>query len=94
MEAPKHRINLIWPDGSIVSGDTFAEVEEALRATQWNTYKSRREFRREMRRRAMLLTGRANKPVLYQTPKAFIYTLVNAELCMIEITDTTAGGQS
>jgi hypothetical protein len=74
------RINLIWPDGSIVSGATFAEVEEALRATQWHTFKTRREFRREMR-------GRTNKPVLYQTPKGFIYSLVNAELCMLEITN-------
>lgn len=90
------RINLIWPDGSIVSGATFAEVEEALRATQWHTYKSRRAFRREMRHRAELVSGRVPKPVLYQTPKAFIYSLVNAELCMIEITTTNphAGVQS
>lgn len=85
------RINLIWPDGSIVSGATFAEVEEALRASQWRTYPNRRAFRREMRRRAEAWSGRRNKPVLYQTPKAFIYSLVHADLCMIEITtnDTT-----
>lgn len=88
------RINLIWPDGSIVSGATFAEVEEALRATQWHTFKSRREFRREMRSRAALWSGRTNKPVLYQTPKAFIYSLVNADLCMLEINDDTTGAQS
>jgi hypothetical protein len=88
------RINLIWPDGSIVSGATFAEVEEALRATQWHTFKTRREFRREMRARIALMTGRTNKPVLYQTPKGFIYSLVNAELCMLEITNnpTTSTG--
>lgn len=83
------RLNLIWPDGSIVSGASFAELEEALRATQWHTFKTRRQFRREMRRRADLMTGRTSKPVLYQTPKAFIYSLINAELCMLEVTDTT-----
>jgi hypothetical protein len=77
-------INLIFPDGSIVSGATFAEVEEALRATQWHTFKSRREFRREMRRRAALWSGRAPKPLLYQTPKAFIYQLVHSGMCMLE----------
>jgi hypothetical protein len=82
-------INLIWPDGSIVSGATFAEVEEALRASQWHTFKTRREFRREMRRRAELWSGRTSKPVLYQTPKSFIYQLVHSGMCMLEETDTT-----
>lgn len=89
------RINLIWPDGSIVSGATFAEVEEALRATQWHTFQTRRAFRREMRKRAVVWSGRQSKPVLYQTPKAFIYSLVHAGLCMIEETteeqDTNQG---
>lgn len=83
------RINLVFPDGSIVSGATFAEVEDALRASQWHTYSTRRAFRREMRKRAAHWTGRVQKPVLYQTPKAFIYQLVNSELCMLEITDDT-----
>lgn len=83
------KINLIFPDGSLVSGDTFAEVEDALRASQWRTFKTRREFRREMRKRASLWTGRVQKPVLYQTPKAFIYQLVNSGMCMLELTTTT-----
>lgn len=82
------RLNLIWPDGTIVTGRTFAELEEALRASQWTPYKTRREFRREMRRRAGVWTGRRPKPVVYQTPKAFIYQLVNSGMCMLEITDT------
>jgi hypothetical protein len=86
--ATMKRINLIFPDGSIVSGASFAELEEALRATQWHTFKTRRDFRREMRRRASLWTGRPVKPVIYQTPKAFIYHLVNSGLCMIEVTNT------
>jgi len=78
-------VSLIWPDGSIVSGRSFAEVEEALRASQWTTYPSRRAFRREMRKRAELWTGRrVSKPVAWQTSKAFIMLLVNAGMCMVE----------
>jgi hypothetical protein len=82
------RLNLIWPDGSIITADTFAELEEALRASQWHTFKSRREFRREMRKRAWAWSGhKPGKPILYQTPKAFIYTLVNSGMCMLEDSD-------
>lgn len=81
------RLNLIFPDGSIVSGASFAELEEALRATQWHTFKSRREFRREMRERAAIWTGRPSKPIVYQTAKGFIYHLVNSGVCMLEIVD-------
>ena len=81
-------INLIWPDGTIISGRSFAEVEEALRASQWHTFGSRREFRQEMRRRAEIWSGRRTKPVLYQTPRAFIYHLVASGMCMIEETAT------
>lgn len=79
------RLNLMFPDGSLVTGATFAELEEALRASQWESFKSRREFRREMRRRSLLWSGRTfAKPVLYQTPKAFIYQLVNSGMCMLD----------
>lgn len=82
------RLNLIWPDGSIVTADTFEELEEALRATQWHTFKSRREFRREFRKRAEVWSGRrVSKPILYQTPKAFIYQLVNSGMCILEDAD-------
>jgi hypothetical protein len=78
------QLHLIFPDGSIVSGRTFQDLEGALRASQWQPFKSRREFRREMRRRAALWSGRHTKPVLYQTPKAFIYSLINSGMCMLE----------
>jgi len=83
-------LNLIFPDGSIVTGRTFAELEEALRATQWRPYKTRREFRRDLRRRAANWSGRAQKPVIYQTPKGFIYHLVNSGMCMLETTSVTS----
>jgi len=85
-------ISLIWPDGSIVSGRTFAEVEEALRASQWQTYPSRRAFRREMRKRADLWSGRrVSKPLAWQTPKGFIMTLVNSGMCMLDESVVPAG---
>lgn len=79
-------LNLIFPDGTIVTGRTFQDLEDALRASQWKPYKSRRAFRQDMRRRAANWSGRSQKPVLYQTPKAFIYTLINADMCMLEVT--------
>lgn len=85
-------LNLIWPDGTIVTGRTFAELEDALRASQWHTYKTRREFRQELRKRAAIWSGRKPKPVIYQTPKAFIYHLINSGMCMLEITDESTEG--
>lgn len=82
----KRLLNLIFPDGSIVSGKTYAELEEALRASQWHTFKTRREFRREMRARAAVWDGaRYRKPIIYQTPRAFIYHLVDSGMCMLEV---------
>lgn len=88
-------ISLIWPDGSIVSGSSFAEVEDALRASQWQTYDSRREFRREMRKRAALWSGRGvSKPVSWQTSRGFVMTLVNSGMCMLDETPTPTGGRN
>jgi hypothetical protein len=44
-----------------------------------------------MRRRAELWSGRRSKPVPYQTPKAFVYTLVHAGMCMLETDDQLPG---
>jgi hypothetical protein len=81
-------INLIFPDGSIVSGASFREVEDALRATQWHAFASRRSFRQEMRRRARLWSGRISKPLAYQTSKQFIYSLAHSGMLMVEDTAT------
>jgi hypothetical protein len=78
------KLELIWPDGSIITGANFSELEDALRASQWHDYKTRRAFRQEMRRRAQLWTGRKPKPIQFQTSKQFIYHLVNSGMCMLE----------
>lgn len=77
-------LNLIFPDGTIITASSFEELERQLRASQWRSFKTRREFRTEMRHRAELWSGRKPKPVIYQTPKAFIYSLIHAELCMLD----------
>lgn len=83
------KLNLIFPDGSIVSGNSFADLEESLRASQWHAFKSRRAFRQEMRRRAALWSGRRPKPIQFQSSKAFIYHLVHSGMCMLEDQTTT-----
>ena len=87
------QLNLIFPDGSIVTGASYAELEEALRATQWHAFNTRRDFRREMRKRAALWTGRPSKPILYQTPKGFIHQLINSGMCMLEVVEPTTANQ-
>jgi hypothetical protein len=86
-------LNLIFPDGSIVTGSSFTELEASLRASQWRTFESRREFRREMRARAEVWSGeRPRKPVVYQSSKSFILSLVHSGMCMLEVDEpaTTA----
>jgi hypothetical protein len=82
-------INLIFPDGAIVTGNTFRELEDALRASQWNTYMSRPHFRVDMPHRAAMWSGRRGKLVVRQTSKQFIYHLVHSGMCLIEIIPTT-----
>ena len=50
-------IQIIWPNGELTTGKTFAEVERAIRATQWQTYATRRDFREELAARAKVWSG-------------------------------------
>lgn len=91
----KTQLQLIFPDGSMIAGASFDELEEALRADQYRTFKTRREFRRAMRRRAAMWDGRLFvKPVVRQSSRAFIYSLVQSGMCLlyeVDQTPTTAG---
>lgn len=80
-------IELIFPDGEVVTGTTFRETENALRASQWNSYPSRRAFRREMRRRAILWSGK--RTVMFfpvRTSKLFLRSLAKVGMFRIEKT--------
>lgn len=74
------RIETIWPDGSIVAGSSYREVEDKLRADQWTTV-SRRRFREEMRDRAERWSG--TRPPRRRTSRGFVRSLADAGLCMI-----------
>jgi hypothetical protein len=50
-------ITILWPDGKITTGRAWEDIEDAIRAAQWHTFKTKREFRREMRRRAEVWSG-------------------------------------
>lgn len=80
---------LIWPDGSITTGDTWREVEDALRSSQWCTYATRRAFRRAMKHRAEVWSGNGNAiPTRRGTTSAqFIAGLVQAGLCRCDGVD-------
>ena len=77
-------ITLIWTDGTMTTGKSWRELEDAVRASQWQPFKSRKEFRREMRRRAALWSG--DYPPATRSSKAFIQSLADAGLFMI-VTD-------
>lgn len=85
MVAATARLSLIWPDGSIVSGASYRELEDALRATQWHEYRSRRAFRSEMRRRSGLWSGSpVRSPLVPQTSEEFVRSLAASGMCMLD----------
>jgi hypothetical protein len=84
IKVTENGLNLIWPDGSIVTGATFRELEDALRASQWHTFETRREFRHELRRRAAIYSGKPMEKVRRQSSKQFIFSLVHSGVCMLE----------
>lgn len=82
-------IEIMFTDGTVITGATYREAENALRASAWNTYPTRRAFRREMRRRAVLWAGKGavNTVRPPQTSKSFLYSLARAGLCRIDKSD-------
>ncbi len=85
-------ITLLWPDGSMTTGKTWTELESAVRAAQWQPYKSRREFRQDMRRRAHLWSGKPVTAKLGRSSKAFLTSLADAGLMMIVVDDPDTEG--
>lgn len=47
---------IIWPDGCMDRAPSWAELFDRVRLDQWHDF-TRREFRNEMARRALVLTG-------------------------------------
>jgi hypothetical protein len=79
------RIELLWPDGGITTGSSWARVEAAMRAAQPRTYKSRREFRAAMRHRARVWSGRRQKPYPPWNSEAFVKSLAASEMFLLYV---------
>jgi hypothetical protein len=47
---------IIWPDGCMDRAPSWAELFDRVRLDQWHDY-SRKEFRREMAERALVVAG-------------------------------------
>jgi hypothetical protein len=73
-------IELLWPDGTLTTGASWREVEDAVRAQQWHTFRTRRAFRAEMRRRAEIWSGRSVAPGREASSRAFLRQLADAEM--------------
>lgn len=76
-------IQLLFPDGTLVRGSTWREVEDQLRAQQWTVFASRRKFRREFARRAILWGGPKAKVPTVGPSKRFIKALAKNRLASI-----------
>lgn len=72
-------IETIWPDGTVVSGNDWPDLEQSLRCQQWHKY-SRNGFRREMRRRAKLWAG---EKLATKTAEAMFLDLQRLGMCRI-----------
>lgn len=81
-------ITLIWATGALITAKDWRDAEDAVRAAQWKPYKSRREFRREMRYRAKIWSGAHPLPVGRQTHRQFIESLAAAGMFIIAKEDT------
>lgn len=77
-------ISVLFTDGTLVIGKTYRAAEDALRASQWSTYSTRREFRREMRARARVWSGRTLKARNTLTSKSFLNALASVGMCRID----------
>ena len=82
------RITVIWGNGDITTGDTWREVEDNIRASQWDTYGSREEFRTEMRHRAYMWSGKF--PYFAETSKGFVKSLAELGLFLVVEDDELA----
>lgn len=82
-------IELMFPSGETINGDTYRECEDTYRATQLSIYPSRRAFRRELRKRAVLWGGKGITFLPVQTSKQFLTSL--AKTGMLRIDKSTEG---
>ena len=77
-------VQVIFPDGSLIEGESYRAVEDRYRAAQFASYRTRAGFRAAIRRRAKLWSateiGHTYRP---ETSREFIRSLADAGLCVI-----------
>ena len=82
-------VRAIWNDGSMTTGNNYREVEDNIRAAQWQPYKTRKEFRKDMAHRARVWSGRRVSTL--GTSGMFLDALAGAGLFLLvveEVPDT------
>jgi hypothetical protein len=77
------RRSITWTDGATISGRTWREIEEAMRAEQWDEY-SPAAFRAEMRHRAQVWAGELADVPLGGPSKEFLRALEAAGLLRLQ----------
>ena len=79
------RITVMWDDGEMTTGDTWREVEDNIRASQWHTFASREDFRTEMRYRCYSWSGEF--PNAANSSKEFINSLAELGMFLVVVDD-------
>jgi hypothetical protein len=79
-------ITITWFDGGTNSGETWSELEAAVRAAQWSEYKSNDDFRLDMRHRCKVWSG-VRPSLARATSETFLRALETAGLCRIDTDD-------
>jgi hypothetical protein len=83
-------ITAIWHNGTITTGETWRELEDNIRRAQWTSFKSRQEFREEMRLRAKTWSGLKPQPMYPQTSQGFLRSLETSGMFLITV-ETESG---
>lgn len=81
-------IRLLWTNGSVTTGKSWTEVENSIRAAQWNSYPTALSFRRDMANRAKVWSrydmGNAGR-IMFMTSEQFVRGLEEAGMLRIVI---------
>jgi hypothetical protein len=84
------RISSLWPDGTLIMAVSWHDLEEQVRARQWHKY-SVGQFRREMRRRALLWS---NTHVSVKSAEALFRGLESAGMVRLDVSEDEEGGDA
>lgn len=81
-------IQVLWPDGGVAQGETWRELEEAMRAAEWHAFPNRHAYRVELRARAKAWSGEPCRAT--GTSRQFLLGL--AKCGLFQVFEGVAGG--